>query len=73
MVQLPAGWQVAPNDTDAADVIARYPWGLDRLVVSDGTVYSTSNHDYMPAGRVVGLNGLTKSLRTDAELYALSS
>ncbi|EKX39698.1 hypothetical protein GUITHDRAFT_114193 [Guillardia theta CCMP2712] len=72
MVQLPAGWQVAPNDKDAVGVIARYPWGLDRLVVADGTVYSTSNQDYTPAGTVVQLDGLTKSIRTDAELYALA-
>ncbi|EKX39070.1 hypothetical protein GUITHDRAFT_114727, partial [Guillardia theta CCMP2712] len=73
MVQLPAGWQVAPNDTDTVEVIARYPWGLQQLVVSDGTVYATSNYNYVTAGRVMALNGLTKSIRADAELYALSS
>ncbi|EKX38764.1 hypothetical protein GUITHDRAFT_115092 [Guillardia theta CCMP2712] len=72
MVQLPAGWQVAPNDTDAAGVVTRYPWGLRRLVVADGTVYSTFNDDSMVPGSISQLSGLTKSIRTDAELYSLS-
>ena len=40
--ELPAGWELAPKDPEiVAEVIAKHYWGIQVLVVSDGTGYNT--------------------------------
>ena len=55
--ELPAGWELAPKDPEiVAEVIAKHCWGIQVLVVSDGTGYNTLAHPGHTPGSRYGTN-----------------
>ena len=41
-LNVPDGWEVAPNSTDVIDVISTHPWGTDCMITSEGGSWGTS-------------------------------
>ncbi len=45
-LSLPAGWRIAPDDTDSIRVAASFPWGTHVMVLEGGAQYYTSHSDW---------------------------
>ena len=54
-------WWFAPNDADSQAVIAAYPWGTDRMVLSDRSSYNTQ--------RYTGVHSCTDPLMTSGDQH----
>eukprot|EP00285_Hemiselmis_virescens_P011749 CAMPEP_0173393108 /NCGR_PEP_ID=MMETSP1356-20130122/21915_1 /TAXON_ID=77927 ORGANISM="Hemiselmis virescens, Strain PCC157" /NCGR_SAMPLE_ID=MMETSP1356 /ASSEMBLY_ACC=CAM_ASM_000847 /LENGTH=1129 /DNA_ID=CAMNT_0014351075 /DNA_START=21 /DNA_END=3410 /DNA_ORIENTATION=+ len=63
---LPAGWEIAPDNADVIRAIAAKPWGTHVVVVASGRAYGTST--YPPAGRAFN-GGSTRWLSRSGSKY----
>lgn len=43
-IQVPAGWELAPDSPASVAVIRSYPWGTHCMCVSNGATYSGTQH-----------------------------
>jgi hypothetical protein len=51
---IPKGWRIAPADADSIKVVGMYDWGVDVLVLEDGSGYNTKNYAANFAGTAPG-------------------
>lgn len=54
VIQLPPGWEVAPNSNESIDVIKSHCWSTYSLETSDGSIFNTLIKDSSETVEIAG-------------------
>jgi hypothetical protein len=64
---LPAGWSVAPHNSDSIAVIALYPWGTQVMSLQDGSYWTSNANNLGYSGQMfANANYLEHNLSTNS-------